>query len=174
LKNHRIYIYSRASEILWVFSLTRHENSNVKKWKICRFSSAMVWHLRETDVLFITWKKTLNYSQSNKYNSYISHNNDVFFVISFIYLYWNSRLPSERIARRKQEKEKDYSESKDTYDSYSHPKQTNFWKNAFKRSNENRDCESLTLIKKTQETRFLRKIFTLTACKRRKIPVFER
>jgi hypothetical protein len=39
---------------------------------------------------------------------------------------------------------------------YARPKQTNFCKNAFKRSNRNHDCESLTLIKKTQETRFLR------------------
>ena len=34
------------------------------------------------------------------------------------------------------------------------PKQTNIWKNAFKHTIGNRDCESLMLINKTQETRF--------------------
>ncbi|CAM4913091.1 unnamed protein product [Rotaria socialis] len=40
------------------------------------------------------------------------------------------------------------------------PKQTNFFKNAFKHSIGNRDRGSLTLINETQKTRFLRRILT--------------
>ena len=45
------------------------------------------------------------------------------------------------------------------------PKQTNIWKNVFKRSIGNADCESLTLINKTQETRFFTQNFHFRSVK---------
>jgi len=53
------------------------------------------------------------------------------------------------------------------------PKQTKIWKNVFKRTNENRDCESLTFIKKTLENAFIGGFSNFLGVKTAKPPVFD-
>ncbi len=54
------------------------------------------------------------------------------------------------------------------------PKQTKILKNAFKRTNGNRDCRPLTLIKKAHENAFIGVFCNFMSVKTVKIPVFER
>ena len=54
------------------------------------------------------------------------------------------------------------------------PSQTKISKNAFKRTNGNRDCEPLTLVKKTHENAFIGVFYSFLGVKTTKISVFER
>ncbi len=54
------------------------------------------------------------------------------------------------------------------------PKQTKILKNAFKRTNGNRNYRSLTLIKKTHENAFIGVFCNFMSVKTAQIPVFER
>jgi hypothetical protein len=54
------------------------------------------------------------------------------------------------------------------------PKQTKNWKNAFKRTNGNRDYESLTFIRKTLENAFIGVFSNFLGIKTAKTPVFDR